>query len=72
VMPQSAVSQQKSPKEQLVATWTLVAWDQRNADGTKFQQFGASPKGIAFFDNHYMITVRAMLYYRQRTGFVVI
>jgi len=59
VMPQSAVSQQKSPKAQLVGTWTLVSWDQRNVDGTTFQQFGASPKGIAFFDtgDHYIITV---------------
>ena len=59
VMPQSAVSQQKSPKQQLVGTWTLVSWDQMNADGTAFQQFGASPKGIAFFDTggHYIITV---------------
>ena len=59
VMPQSAMSQQKSPKEQLVGTWTLVSWDQRNADGTTFQQFGANPKGIAFFDadGHYIITV---------------
>jgi hypothetical protein len=58
-MQQSAVSQEKSPKEQLVGTWTLVSWDQRNADGTIFQQFGASPKGMAFFDagGHYIITV---------------
>lgn len=58
-MPQSAVSQQKPPKEQLVGTWALVSWDQRNADGTTFRQFGASPKGIAFFDagGHYIITV---------------
>ena len=58
-MPQSAVSPQELPKEQLVGTWTLVSWDQRNADGTTFQQFGASPKGIAFFDagGHYIITV---------------
>ena len=58
-MPQSAASQQKSPREQLVGTWTLVSWGQRNADGTTFQQFGENPKGIAVFDagGHYVITV---------------
>lgn len=59
LMSQTAMSQQKSLKEQLVGTWTLVSWDQRNADGTTVQQFGANPKGIAFFDTtgHYIITV---------------
>jgi Lipocalin-like domain len=54
-----AVGQQKSLNERLVGTWTLVSWDQRNADGSKVQQFGANPKGIAFFDTsgHYIITV---------------
>jgi hypothetical protein len=59
LMSQTAMSQQKSLKEQLVGTWTLVSWDQRNADSTTVQQFGANPKGIAFFDatGHYIITV---------------
>ena len=59
LMSQTAMSQQKSLKEQLVGTWTLVSWDQRNADGTTVQLFGANPKGIAFFDTtgHYIITV---------------
>jgi len=54
-----AVGQQKCLNEQLVGTWTLVSWDQRNADGSTVQQFGADPKGIAFFDTsgHYVITV---------------
>ena len=44
---------------QTVGTWILVSWDQRNADGTTVQQFGANPKGVAFFDStgHYIITV---------------
>ena len=59
LMSQTAMSQQKSLKEQLVGTWILVSWDQRNADGTTVQQFGANPKGVAFFDStgHYIITV---------------
>ena len=38
----SAVSQQKSLKEQLVGTWTVQSWDQTNKDGTKLQRFGAA------------------------------
>lgn len=29
---------------------TLVSWEQTNADGSKFQRFGASPKGYNIFD----------------------
>jgi hypothetical protein len=50
LLPGSAVSQQKSLKEQLVGTWTLVSWDQTNKDGSKFQRFGANPKGFNIFD----------------------
>ena len=49
-LPSSAVGQQKSLKDQLVGTWTLVSWDQTNKDGTKFQRFGANPKGYNIFD----------------------
>ena len=47
-LPGSAVSQ--SLKDQLVGTWTLVAWDQTNPDGSKLQRFGANPKGYNIFD----------------------
>lgn len=59
VMTQSAVGQQSSLKEQLAGTWTLVSWEQTNPDGSKQQQFGANPTGIAFFDatGHYIISV---------------
>jgi len=46
----SAVSQQKSLKEQLVGTWIPVAWDQQLPDGSKLQRFGANPKGVNVFD----------------------
>ena len=51
--------QQQSLKEQLVGTWTLLAWEQKNGDGTKAERYGTSPKGIAFFDagGRYIITV---------------
>ena len=45
-----SLAQQKSPKEQLVGTWTLVSSDQVRPDGTKLQQYGSDPKGINVFD----------------------
>jgi hypothetical protein len=59
LLPISAIGQQQSLKEQLVGTWVLVSWQQTKADGNTFQQFGANPKGIAFFDigGRYVITV---------------
>jgi hypothetical protein len=45
-----AFAQQKSLKEQLVGTWTLVSSDQVRPDGTKLRQFGSDPKGINVFD----------------------
>jgi Lipocalin-like domain len=42
--------QQKSLKEQLVGTWTLVSSDQVRPDGSKLRQFGANPNGINVFD----------------------
>jgi len=55
----SAVGQQQSLKEQLIGTWTVVSWEQKKGDGTKLQQYGANPTGIAFFDTggRYIITV---------------
>src|ERR1700730_13596518 len=43
-------SLQKSLKEQLVGTWTLVSSDHMRPDGSKLKQFGANPKGINVFD----------------------
>jgi Lipocalin-like domain len=45
-----SLAQQKSLKEQLVGTWTLVSSDQVRADGSKLNEFGANPKGINVFD----------------------
>jgi Lipocalin-like domain len=50
LLPSSAVSQQKPLKDQLVGTWTLVAWEQTRPDGSKLQRFGANPKGVQVFD----------------------
>jgi Lipocalin-like domain len=45
-----SLAQQKSLKEQLIGTWTLVSSDQVRRDGSKLSQFGANPKGISVFD----------------------
>jgi len=43
-------AQQKSLKEQLVGTWTLVSSDQVRPDGSKLNEFRANPTGINVFD----------------------
>ena len=50
-----ATAQQKSLKEQIVGTWTLVSSDNVGSDGTKRQLFGAKPKGVLILDasGHY-------------------
>lgn len=50
LLPGSALAQQKSLKEQLVGTWTLVSLDTVLPDGKKQQLYGANPKGIVIFD----------------------
>jgi hypothetical protein len=50
LLPGNALAQQKSLKEQLVGTWTVVSWEQTLPDGSKLQRFGANPKGINVFD----------------------
>jgi Lipocalin-like domain len=46
----NSLAQQKSLKDQLLGTWTLVSSDQIRPDGSKLKQFGANPKGINVFD----------------------
>src|SRR5262245_15610384 len=46
----NAGAQQKSLKDQLVGTWTIVSWEQDVANGPKFQRYGTSPKGYNIFD----------------------
>ena len=46
----ASLAQQKSLKEHLIGTWTLVSSDQVRPDGSKLRQFGSDPKGINVFD----------------------
>ena len=50
LLPGSAVSQQKSLKEQIVGTWTFVSALDVKPDGTKSDRWGTNPKGIFIFD----------------------
>ena len=50
VLVGDAVAQQKTLKEQLVGTWTLVSNDLVAPDGTRRQNFGPNPKGILIID----------------------
>ena len=50
LVPSSAVSQQKSLKDQLVGAWTLVSRDNTAPDGTKGQPFGPNPRGILILE----------------------
>jgi hypothetical protein len=45
----TAIAQQRSLKEQLVGTWTLVSNEVTPPNGTKGQPYGENPKGILIF-----------------------
>jgi hypothetical protein len=49
LLPGSAVAQQKSLKEQLVGSWTVVSCDSTSANGAK-QPYCANPNGILILD----------------------
>jgi hypothetical protein len=50
LLSSNALAQQKSLKEQLVGTWTLVSSEGTAPNGTKQQYFGANPRGILMLD----------------------
>jgi hypothetical protein len=56
LLPGSAVSQQKSLKQQLVGTWTFVLTEATQPDGKKILPFGPNPKGVVIFteDGHFV------------------
>jgi Lipocalin-like domain len=54
-----AHAQQKSIKERLIGTWTLVASENVGADGSKIDEYGPNPKGVLMFDSNgrYSVTI---------------
>jgi hypothetical protein len=49
LLPGSTVAQQKSLKDQIVGSWTLVQATDIHADGSKTNPWGANPKGAYMF-----------------------
>jgi len=62
LLPSSSVGQQKTLKDQLIGSWTLVSWERTNPDGSKINAFGDNPKGITIYtaDSRY-----ALIYTRR-------
>jgi Lipocalin-like domain len=50
MLPPGAIGQQKSLKDQLVGTWTLVSSDTVAPNGARTPTFGTAAKGVAVFD----------------------
>ena len=50
--PNSAFAQQRSIKEQLIGTWTLLGSESTRADGSKIDEYGPNPKGLLIFDSN--------------------
>jgi hypothetical protein len=60
--PSSAVSQQKSLKEQIVGSWTYASADTVRPDGSRVPTWGSNPAGLWMFgsDGRYIsLTGRA-------------
>ena len=50
LLQDNVIAQQKTLKEQLIGSWTLVSADTIFPDGRKTAFFGTSPKGLLIFD----------------------
>jgi Lipocalin-like domain len=50
VLASDSFAEQKSLKDQLVGSWTLVSTDVTQTDDKKRQDFGANPRGILILD----------------------
>jgi hypothetical protein len=53
------VAQERTLKEQLIGTWTLVSSDQVRPDGSKLKQFGVNPTGVNLFEanGHFFVLI---------------
>ena len=58
LLAENAAAQQKSPKEQLVGTWTMTSNTTTRADGSKLETFGPGAKGVVVFEpNGYHVLI---------------
>jgi lipocalin-like protein len=59
MLPGGATAQQKSIKDQLVGTWTLLLSDNIKDDGTHVPGYGPNPEGMLMFapDGHYSLQI---------------
>jgi hypothetical protein len=59
MLPAGAPAQQKSIKDQLVGTWTLLLSDNIKDDGTHVPGYGPNPEGMLMFspDGHYSLQI---------------
>ena len=59
VLPGVSVAQQKSTKDLLVGTWTLLLSDGVKADGTHVPEFGPNPSGTLMLspNGHYSVEI---------------
>jgi len=60
LVPNNAVGQQKSIKDQLVGTWIFVSAHDVKPDGSKVDPWGPSPKGAATYDANGRFTFMIM------------
>jgi len=59
MLPGGASAQQKSIKDQIVGTWTLLLSDNIKDDGTHVPVYGPNPEGTVIFtaDGHYSLQI---------------
>ena len=59
LLPGGAIAQQKSMKDQLVGTWTLLLVDNIRSDGTHVAGYGSNPEGSLIFapNGHYSLQI---------------
>ena len=59
LLPGGAIAQQKSMKDQLVGTWTLLLVDNIRSDGTHVAGYGSNPGGSLIFapNGHYSLQI---------------
>jgi len=59
MLPGGAIAQQKSIKDQVVGTWTLLLADNIKDDGSHVPGYGPNPNGTVMFspDGHYSLQI---------------